>query len=238
MNYQKIYNQIIERAKTRQLEGYKEKHHIIPKCLGGNNNKENLVELTAREHFLCHRLLCEIYPNEIKLAQALWLMMIGKNKQNNINNYQFSSRTYEYVKFNFIEKIKGKKMSLETKEKIKKTKLGTNMSDFYTKEVRKKMSEGKKGKAIHTEESKKKISESKKGKNRKITWGNKISESKKGKNKKGKAIIQIHPITKEIINVFSSITEAIKVTGIKSISNNLIGKTKTSGGYIWKYKNN
>jgi len=56
MNYQKIYDQIIERAKNRKLEGYKEKHHIIPKCLGGPDNKENLVELTAREHFLCHLL--------------------------------------------------------------------------------------------------------------------------------------------------------------------------------------
>ena len=51
MDYQKIYDQIIERAKNRQLEGYKEKHHIIPKCVGGTNDKENLVELTAREHF-------------------------------------------------------------------------------------------------------------------------------------------------------------------------------------------
>ena len=80
MNYQKIYNQIIERAKNRQLEGYKEKHHVIPKCIGGLNDKENLVELTAREHFLCHRLLCEIYPNNQKLLWALWLMAIGKQK--------------------------------------------------------------------------------------------------------------------------------------------------------------
>jgi hypothetical protein len=39
------------------------------------------------------------------------------------------------------------------------------------------------------------------------------------------------------VNTFLSITEASKITGIKSISNNLIGKTKTAGGYIWKYKN-
>jgi hypothetical protein len=236
MNYQIIYNQIIERAKNRVLEGYKERHHILPKCLGGSNEKENLVELTAREHFLCHRLLCEIYPNENKLWYALWLIIIGKNRQNNLLSYKMSNRSYEQTKLEFIKRIKGKKMSLETKEKIKNTKLGINMSDFYTEEVRKKMSERRKGKTIHTEESKKKISESKKGKNREITWGDKISESKKGKYKKGKTVIQIHPITKEIINVFSSITEAVKVTGIKSISNNLTGKTKTSGGYIWKYK--
>jgi hypothetical protein len=237
MNYQKIYDQIIDRAKNRQLEGYKEKHHILPKCLGGKEDKDNLVELTAREHFLCHRLLCEIYPNETKLIQALWLMTIGKNKHNTLYSYSFSSRTYEKVKLEFIKTIKGKKMSLETKEKIQKIKSNMDMSVFYTEEVKKKMSENKKGKTIHTKESKQKISESKKGKKRNIIWGDKISESKKGKPKQGKPIIQICPQTKETINIFSSITEASKITGIKSISNNLIGKTKTAGGYIWKFKN-
>jgi hypothetical protein len=236
MNYQKIYDQITERAKIRKLEGYKEKHHIIPKCLGGSNDKENLVELTAREHFLCHKLLCKIYPNETKLWYALWLMAIGKNRQSNLSSYKISSRSYEQTKLEFIEKIKGRKMSLKTKEKIKNTKHNIDMSDFYTPEVRKKMSETKKGKKIHTDESKQKISKSKKGKTRNIMWGNKISESKKGKSKKGKSIIQIDPVTKEVINIFSSINEAIQKTGIKSISSNLIGKTKTSGGYIWQYK--
>jgi hypothetical protein len=236
MNYQKIYNQIIKRAKTRQLEGYKEKHHILPKCLGGNNDKDNLVELTAREHFLCHRLLCEIYPNNDKLWYALWLMIVGKNRQKSLSPYIISSRTYEKVKLEFINKIKGKKMSLETKEKIKNIKSNINMSEFYTEEVRKKMSESKTGKSIHTEESKQKISESKKGKKRNIIWGDKISESKKGKSKQGKSIIQIDILTNKVINVFSSITEATNITGIKSISNNLTGKIKTSGGYIWKYK--
>jgi hypothetical protein len=81
MNYQKIYDQIIKQAKTRKLDGYKEKHHIIPKCIGGLDTKENLVELTAREHFICHRLLCKIYPDNLKLKYALDLMNIGKQKQ-------------------------------------------------------------------------------------------------------------------------------------------------------------
>lgn len=97
MNYQRIYNQIIERAKIRQIEGYVEKHHIIPKCLGGNNEQDNLVKLTAREHFLCHRLLVEIYPNEPKLKYALYLMNIGKRKNKNAD-YKISSRTYERLK--------------------------------------------------------------------------------------------------------------------------------------------
>jgi hypothetical protein len=119
MNYQKIYNQIIERAKTRQLEGYKEKHHIIPKCLGGSNDKENLVELTAREHFLCHMLLCEIYPKNDKLIQALWLMSIGKKRKRH-SYFKISNRKYEMLKLKFIQSQKDRKLSLESKEKISK----------------------------------------------------------------------------------------------------------------------
>lgn len=63
MNYKKIHDDIIERAKTRVLDGYKERHHIIPRCMGGNNDASNLVNLTAREHFIVHKLLCEIYPD-------------------------------------------------------------------------------------------------------------------------------------------------------------------------------
>lgn len=47
MNCQLVYDSIIERAKTRTLTCYKERHHISPKCIGGSNDKLNLVELTA-----------------------------------------------------------------------------------------------------------------------------------------------------------------------------------------------
>lgn len=105
MNYEKIYNQIIECAQNRKLEDYKEKHHIIPKCMGGLNKKENLVELTAREHFLCHRLLVEIYPSNIKLKHALFLMNVGIVK----NNYSPSSRVYNRLKEERSKLIKGNK---------------------------------------------------------------------------------------------------------------------------------
>ena len=57
MNYKKIYHSIISKAKNRTTDEYVEKHHIIPTSLGGKNNKENIVRLTAREHFVCHWLL-------------------------------------------------------------------------------------------------------------------------------------------------------------------------------------
>jgi 5-methylcytosine-specific restriction endonuclease McrA len=44
-------------GKKRKLIGYKEIHHILPKSLGGSNDKSNLVELTAREHYIVHMLI-------------------------------------------------------------------------------------------------------------------------------------------------------------------------------------
>ena len=55
--YTRVYYSIIDRAKTRSISSYTEKHHIIPRSLGGTDAKENLVPLTAREHFICHLLL-------------------------------------------------------------------------------------------------------------------------------------------------------------------------------------
>ena len=56
--YHKWYYNIINTARLREsVDGYTEKHHIIPKSLGGSNGKDNLVVLTGREHYICHYLL-------------------------------------------------------------------------------------------------------------------------------------------------------------------------------------
>jgi hypothetical protein len=126
MNYQKIYDQLIDRAKTRKLEGYKERHHIIPKCLGGNDEKENLVDLTAREHYIAHIILCKIYPDNKKLYYASW-MMINRKSQGQDRDYVVSSRMYQYIKENLShtdetkEKFRNKKLSMETRNKISET---------------------------------------------------------------------------------------------------------------------
>ena len=59
--YTNWYYTIINNAKNRKiLNDDVEKHHIIPKSLGGNNSKNNLVNLSYREHFLCHWLLIKM----------------------------------------------------------------------------------------------------------------------------------------------------------------------------------
>ena len=102
MNYQKIYNSIVERGKNRIFEGYIERHHIVPRCIGGTDDSSNLVNLTAEEHYVCHQLLVKIYPDEIGLVKAAMFMTaseLGSKRQGN--------KIYGWLKRRFSEYMKG-----------------------------------------------------------------------------------------------------------------------------------
>lgn len=100
MNYQKLYENIIEYRKANKLDEYTEIHHIIPKSFGGSDTIENLVELSAREHFICHVLLVKMQKrntdNFYKMCLALSMM---KNSSSNQVRY-FNSRIYKHLREN------------------------------------------------------------------------------------------------------------------------------------------
>ena len=75
MNYHKIYESLVERGKTRNLECYTESHHIVPRCMGGSDDKQNLVDLTPEEHYLAHQLLVKMHPNNHSLVKAASMMI-------------------------------------------------------------------------------------------------------------------------------------------------------------------
>jgi hypothetical protein len=149
MNHQKIYNNIILKAKSeyrvKHLGIYYENHHIIPKCLNGGEEIENKVLLTAKEHYVCHKLLTYIYPNNSKIIYAFHLMTFCKNK-----NYKISSKDYAYAK-ELISLIlvseetknkmsnanKGRKHSDETKLKIRNSHLGLLHSEKTKQKMKK-----------------------------------------------------------------------------------------------------
>ena len=78
MNHAKVYSMLIENALNRSItEGvYYESHHIVPKCLGGSDDKGNKVKLTYREHFVAHRLLHRIYPEHLGLLHSVKIMLL------------------------------------------------------------------------------------------------------------------------------------------------------------------
>ena len=108
MNYKNVYESIIRKRKQEIPKGYTEKHHIIPRSLGGNNEKNNIVKLTAREHFICHLLLTKIYPEgsiqNLKMCKAFICMIFRKSK--NQKRY-FNSHWYKYYRERF-SKIQSK----------------------------------------------------------------------------------------------------------------------------------
>ena len=77
--YQRWYDDIIGRAAARKLDGYSERHHVLPRSLGGGDEPSNLVDLTYREHFLAHWLLVKVYDGAARRAMihALHCMTMG-----------------------------------------------------------------------------------------------------------------------------------------------------------------
>ena len=108
---------------------YYESHHIIPKCLGGIGSCKqwethpNIVLLTAKEHFIAHKLLCEIYPDNHKLIYAYWNFVNGRNDSNHKNKFQYKigSREYERIKILRSKLLRNEKL-LSIEEFIEKSK--------------------------------------------------------------------------------------------------------------------
>jgi len=210
MNYQRIYNEIVDRAKVRELQGYGEKHHIVPKCLGGSNEKENLVKLTAREHYICHKILAKIYPKNVKVAFA-FIAMCNKRNSNQEQRYTPTSREYEQAKRHYAYLMQGQGNHRYGKEGFWKDKnlLNTHRGNISIALVGNKNSKGKK---------------------RNIVSKERIAESRKK---------EIYQYTKqgEFVLSYTSIKEAGENTQIsRGNISNVTDTTRTAGGYFWKSK--
>lgn len=132
--YTNWYHAITERARARNIDSYVEHHHILPRSLGGADDNDNLVNLTAREHFICHWLLTKMHTGE---ARAKMIYALNGMKRGNefAQRYEtkITARVYENLKKEFskvhsatmkgrIPTNKGKPMSEEQKAKIRATK--------------------------------------------------------------------------------------------------------------------
>jgi hypothetical protein len=189
--YTRCYYSIVNNAKSRALGSlsYVERHHIIPKSLGGTNESVNLVNLSAREHLICHMLLIKMTSgnDKSKMAFAAWRMVFsGRNHK----RAKVTSRTYAILKTEMADARRNSKgtykHSEESKAKIGASNKGKRLGQKLSKEWCDNMSKGKKGKAhgpmpeyvkekisitltgkklgVRTEEHKTNISESKLGK--------------------------------------------------------------------------
>jgi hypothetical protein len=102
--YSKTYFAITSNAKQRITEGYTELHHIIPQSMGGSNDKENLVELSAREHFICHWLLIKMTEGKDR-SKMLYALngMKAENRYQQRYNTKITARVYETYRIEHAE---------------------------------------------------------------------------------------------------------------------------------------
>jgi hypothetical protein len=116
MDYKLIYDRLCSNAKSQnRIKGkgvYYEAHHIMPECMGGDGLvsqykwHSNIVLLTDKEHFLAHRLLCKIYPDNNDLRFAWWAMC-NQEAPNQKRVFRPSARAYSEAKNLFIESFSG-----------------------------------------------------------------------------------------------------------------------------------
>jgi ribosomal protein S27AE len=133
--YSRCYDRLIKKAQLRgTITGYKETHHIIPLCMGGKNNKSNLVQLTAREHYISHALLWKmkfegIHGSKMAYAFNTFINKMVTKVRGVHHTYKISSRMYETFRKHYSQilkekyardgaNFKGKKHSDESKRVI------------------------------------------------------------------------------------------------------------------------
>ena len=133
--YEEFINGILEsRGRFACGNEYHERHHILPKCLGGCNEDENLIDLFAREHFEAHRLLALENPTINSLANAWWAMCVQTNQYTK-ERYRVSAEEYEEARKSYAIMM-SKRMSGEN---------NPNFGKKMNEEQKKNMSEKLKG---------------------------------------------------------------------------------------------
>ena len=208
------------------LGAYWEGHHIVPKCLGGKGSTRtkhnNIIRLTAKEHFIAHKLLAEENPTCLKLQQAFWQMCSCLKNTN--RDYLLLAEEYAEVREKII-KLSGKQIICIETGKIYNS-IREAIADFPTSgggisRCCRNLAKTAAGYHWAFISDKDKILE--------------LNNLYKGKfqinleNRNDKPIICI-----ETQQIFNRVTDAVKQYGM-GIACCLTGKAKKAYGYHWAY---
>ena len=251
MTYEKFINNILEtRGRFNCGDEYHERHHIVPKCMGGTNDEENLIDLFAREHFEAHRLLALENPENEKLVYAWWMMAHMNNA--NQREYEITADEYEEVKNDFSQlasknakQYVGSKNPNYGNHKLsgennpmygKRGELSPHYGKPKSEEHKRKIGLAHKGKK-ESEDSKRKNSESHKGIRRSKESIEKQRRSISGENNYQANKVCQYDISGSLIKIYGYLKLASEQTGISrgGITDCCRKRHKTAGGFVWYY---
>jgi hypothetical protein len=149
--YARIYRALIARAQERTLACYSEKHHILPKSLGGSNTQANIVRLTPREHYIAHLCLVRCYMGREKQKMLNAIRYLVTNTTHGTRKY--NSKLFAQLREQYALSLKGNRRgignrgsdgrsfrgrvhTLASKEKMRQAKLGQPHSKAHTENIR------------------------------------------------------------------------------------------------------
>jgi hypothetical protein len=139
--YTNWYNSLINKAQNRIVLGYAEKHHIIPSALGGTNEKDNIVKLTPREHFICHLLLTKMTTGNARYKMNFALHMLSNAKNIGEGRYIPNGRMYDLTRRLYKEALDNYWTDEKRKEhadKIRPTSIGRKLKESSKEKIRNK----------------------------------------------------------------------------------------------------
>lgn len=139
--YTNWYNSLINKAQNRIVLGYAEKHHIIPSALGGTNEKDNIVKLTPREHFICHLLLTKMTTGNARYKMNFALHMLSNTKNIGGGRYIPNGRMYDLARRLYKEALDNYWTDEKRKEhadKIRPTSIGRKLKESSKEKLRNK----------------------------------------------------------------------------------------------------
>lgn len=143
--YLKTYNNLIESARLHESEiikGIYHVHHIIPRCMGGSDDENNLVKLTIRQHILAHMILSRAYPENNTLLFVATIMTTVKDTLG--NTFVAPSRLAAQFSEEYSKRQKGKILSPVTRKKMSISRTG----HITTQDTKDKISKSETGKLV------------------------------------------------------------------------------------------
>ena len=220
-----IENILYTRGRNGCGDEYHEEHHIIPKCIGGLNNKDNLIDLFAEEHFIAHKLLAFENPDNDALQRAFGTMAhVWKGER----KYNVSEEDYAYIRYQNANRLKHQWENSEYRQ---------NMVDMMTE-------------LWQSEEFRERATASWNNDVRRKQQSDLMKSLNNNPNVVEKKISALHQWCDksvqqindcgEVVAEFVSATEAQRQTGIpqSSISRCCNRLQKTAGGYRWQFITN